>query len=346
MPQWLFLSPFSYCDNFLLFTREGDPRFYDVINSNLYKLVGTSTSIKSGELFQTIVKLDSEFTQNISTILQHKSAQYFSTLLILNTFQIYQNPYSDYLRWPIFCPNLDDENKFDVDPEILSEFQKTETFDTFRNENTYNNNLRLSFLSLNPQSVLEKLTNQEKENVLPFLDRLRFIHSKDTQFVSILQIHTNLIQNSVPSSANPSLSKLKTSPKATLTPPKITLRPPPLFIKSFMNNTRSRSDSENMLSSSPLARDSSSPLANSSKDEFPEQYLNTPPRKVSASKKRKDPGKFRKRSVFTFVHRPDLAILNQKLLACQNMKGEKLDIDFSKFLENSSKFLEFRFFNS
>ncbi|OHS93024.1 hypothetical protein TRFO_40661 [Tritrichomonas foetus] len=195
--------PFMYCEEYLAFTRLGDPRFAEVINgSTRYKIVGTTNRLvlERCKQFSVIGVLKDPIDPKIDVrdpIYRRSKSLTLKLEDVLNDL-IDEDPYSDYLGLNIVKEDLEGyfshskaRSKQLTIEEVL-EFQKTHTFRKWRKAISGRPTFRDAFLSVQPMQVLENRKDEELEHILDILQTLEKKYENDGHMLAVIGRHKHI----------------------------------------------------------------------------------------------------------------------------------------------------------
>lgn len=206
-------APIRYCENFLVFTKFGDPRFAQIIDgSDEFKIVGTTNplALERCEQFELIIKINGkkqslsevETNQSNLALIKKKMSSILGRIEDLLSYEMGKDPYFDFLDFQIKPDDfhmIEPKNPYSKQlsfDEILL-FIQTKTFREWRKYVCSTELIRESFLSAIPDVVIKNKTIDQLKYVLPIIKTIRKNYKNDQYFSAVLKNHIDLIRKKI-----------------------------------------------------------------------------------------------------------------------------------------------------
>ncbi|KAH0787601.1 hypothetical protein GPJ56_008482 [Histomonas meleagridis] len=199
-------SPVRYNDDYLTYTRFGDPRFAEVIEgSTRYKIVGTTNDLvlERCKQFAIVIKLPDKPQKPNNEIrdeIERRENRLLGRIEDFIDLKLDEDPYFDLLYKDINEIDLHyvestKKNSKQLKYDEIIEFTKTKTFDEWRRAIVYRDALREGFLSIPPKMAIRERDKNTLERMMGIVEALMERYVEDTHFISVLSLHRNLLRN-------------------------------------------------------------------------------------------------------------------------------------------------------
>lgn len=198
------LDRFKYCDEFLLYTEKGDPRYHEIMtNDSLpYKIVGTTNpDLANGDSrFSAIITIKATTFENMFEQQQEyrtKTIRLFGCLFVQMNIQLLTDPYSDLLNKKLNINELVRLSDNEYSAEIFTEIQNTKTFLQWRKHVSERNQLRESFLSVPPYEAIKQIHPEFYQKALDQLLIIVNSNVRDLHLQRVLKTHQAILSKKV-----------------------------------------------------------------------------------------------------------------------------------------------------
>jgi hypothetical protein len=158
-----------------------------------FKLVGTTDQTFAKLPFRTIVHAsNSKEAPGLEKSYVEKTVLYYGTLLNLMDFMLKSNPYFDVLELPIIYTEFFIANEMDT--ELLSLIQKTQTFRNWRMKKRSRDTSRSAFLSVTPDDAVAMVPPGQHRKALEHARQIGKVFQGDHHLKSVVRIHVRLLR--------------------------------------------------------------------------------------------------------------------------------------------------------
>ena len=201
------ISPFLYRDPYIIWLRESDPRFEEILNGEKikYKIIASSSSILfNSKKFKYIIDVRnplSESKPSIKLYYQKASQEFLTNILYLINFLLESNPWADYLNLPLDIQNI--TNVINSSPlkllkaEDYLKFTELLTFSQWRQQILNRPAWREFILSSNPKDIYYKMKKTELEQVLPIINNSLQSFRTDNHLLAVLKTHKSFLLSNI-----------------------------------------------------------------------------------------------------------------------------------------------------
>ncbi|KAH0795792.1 hypothetical protein GPJ56_000293 [Histomonas meleagridis] len=205
-------SPVRYVEDYLIYTRLGDPRFAEVIEgSRKYKVVGTTNilALERCNQFEVTIILP-ERVQNpnknssneIRNKIEKRETRLLGKVLDIIDRKLETDPYFSLLLKEFSVVDLYNlqpkkkESKKLKFEEIL-DFMKTKTFISWRKKVVFRSTLRDGFLSTPPDKAINENNPIVLKKMLKMVKYLINKNKEDLHFIAVLKKHKHILKQMI-----------------------------------------------------------------------------------------------------------------------------------------------------
>ena len=201
------LSPLLFTDDHIIWLRESDPRYKQIINNETnFKLICTNlNNLSELPYFKTIIKVNNELNntdQSIRDLLLKLNAKILKVITAELDYLLTLEVYSDFIYKPFvtnhfkFFLNEININDFPTFEEFLL-FEKTHTFKTWRKTQRFRSSLRNFLLSYIPKNKFKDFNLNELKNINKGIEIIKTKFINDAHVQAVLTSHEKRVKHRI-----------------------------------------------------------------------------------------------------------------------------------------------------
>ena len=209
------ISPLKYFENFLPYTRKGDPRYNEILQGEKkWRIVGTTdrellTKCKQFDFMAVLPRISKRKTLTIDSILSTENATVDKEIKTLTSelllklmdqfdLMLMEDPYFDILGQKFTQQKMEKiisqkDINFPLSVNDFLLFQESQTFKEWRKTIIFRETFRDAFLSFDPHETLEKRTYDELLKIKAIIPRMQQVFQKDLHMTCVIKGHQHII---------------------------------------------------------------------------------------------------------------------------------------------------------